>query len=162
MLPSAVLFDLDGVLVDSSEKLHHWLRLHEQAGTEPDWEHWHARIKEHDPKPEFVALAQMARKAGHQVVVLTNRPERCRHGTQAWLATHLFQVDELVMRQDGVAFAVSKGDQLAWLCERYDFVLAYDDLEDHVRLYREAGIPTVHVVECWNTIWAPHAYLSTV
>ena len=90
--PVAV-FDVDGVLADVRHRLHH-LAEHPR-----NWAGFFAAAAGDPPLPEGLArLADLA--GGHDIVILTGRPERLRRITAAWLARHDAGGYPLHMRPD--------------------------------------------------------------
>ena len=91
--PLAVV-DIDGVLADVGHRLHFLERRPK------DWASFFAAARRDPPHPEGLALAaELA--AGHEIVLLTGRPESCRADTEAWLAHHGVDHELLVMRPPG-------------------------------------------------------------
>lgn len=91
--PLAVV-DIDGVLADVGH------RLHFLEHRPKDWDGFFAAARHDPPHAEGLALAaELA--AGHEVVLLTGRPEKCRADTEAWLAEHGVDHELLVMRPPG-------------------------------------------------------------
>ncbi|MBW3574663.1 MAG: hypothetical protein KY450_07320 [Actinobacteria bacterium] len=91
--PLAVI-DIDGVLADVGHRLH-FLRRRPK-----DWNGFFSAARTDPPHPEGLALAaELA--SGHEIVLLTGRPERCRADTEAWLAEHGVDHELLVMRPAG-------------------------------------------------------------
>jgi hypothetical protein len=91
--PLAVI-DIDGVLADVGHRLH-FLRRRPK-----DWNGFFSAARTDPPHPEGLArAADLA--SGHEVVLLTGRPERCRADTEAWLAEQGVQYEVLVMRPPG-------------------------------------------------------------
>lgn len=93
-LPSAVVFDLDGVLADVRH------RLHFVTQRPKDWDAFFASAPLDPPLTEGLTAVQQAQAAGHAVVYLTGRPERCRADTVAWLTGHGLPTGPLIMRPD--------------------------------------------------------------
>jgi hypothetical protein len=91
---SLAVIDIDGVLADVGHRLH-FLRRRPK-----DWKGFFAAARTDPPHPE--GLARAAELAdGHEVVLLTGRPEGCRADTEAWLAEHGVEHELLVMRPPG-------------------------------------------------------------
>ncbi|MDQ3305714.1 MAG: hypothetical protein M3535_06985 [Actinomycetota bacterium] len=120
--PLAVV-DIDGVLADVGHRLHHLERRPK------DWKAFFAAACSDPPHPEGLALAaELA--VGHDVVLLTGRPEHCRADTEAWMADHGVRYTLIVMRPAGNrrAAAEVKVDLLGLLAaDRTVAVLVDDD-----------------------------------
>ena len=88
------VIDIDGVLADVGHRLH-FLRRRPK-----DWNGFFSAARTDPPHPEGLALAaELA--SGHEIVLLTGRPERCRADTEAWLAEQGVEHELLVMRPSG-------------------------------------------------------------
>ncbi len=133
--PLAVI-DIDGVLADVAHRLHF-------LGRRPkDWKGFFAAARADPPHPEGLALAaELA--AGHEIVLLTGRPEGCRADTEAWLAEHGIRYELLVMRPSGNRrpAAEVKVGLLAKLTSGRTVGAVVDDDPDVVAAVQAAGYP---------------------
>jgi hypothetical protein len=91
--PMAIV-DLDGVLADVRH------RLPCIDGRHKDWDAFFAAIPDDPPLAEGFAVVGRLLADGHDVVLLTGRPERARADTEAWLARHGLPRLRVVMRRD--------------------------------------------------------------
>ena len=89
--PLAVV-DIDGVLADVGHRLHFLDRRPK------DWRGFFAAARSDPPHDEGLQLVAELVAAGHEIILLTGRPEHCRADTEAWLAEHLVAHELLVMR----------------------------------------------------------------
>jgi hypothetical protein len=80
---------------------------------------------------------------GHEVVLLTGRPERCRADTEAWLAEHGVEHDLLVMRPPGDRrpAAEVKVGLLRVLARDREVAVVVDDDRLVVEAMERAGYP---------------------
>src|SRR5207244_1554193 len=90
----SVVVDIDGVLSDASRRQHYlesprqdWRAFFEACGEDPVIEEIHTLLDLLDP--------------GLQIVLLTARPHRVRHLTEAWLRRYAIRWDLLIMRPWG-------------------------------------------------------------
>lgn len=121
--PYAVV-DLDGVVADVRHRLHHI----ERRGS-ANWDAFFAAAGADPPLPEGFAVAQRL-AAGHELVYLSGRPERCRDLTREWLDQHGAPPGQLLLRgdRDRRPARVMKLEQLRRLqLERPVSVLVDDD-----------------------------------
>lgn len=89
------IVDLDGVLADVRHRLRH------VEGERKDWDAFFAGIPDDPPLAEGFAVVERLRAEGHEIVVVTGRPERTRPDTQQWLARHGLAGVRVLMRREG-------------------------------------------------------------
>lgn len=134
MRPLAV-FDIDGVVAD----VRHRLRYVERRPK--DWDAFFDAAVSDPPHAEGVALVKEHVAAGHDVVYLTGRPERCRRDTEHWLDEHGIGGFPVHMRpsDDRRPAAQVKVQVLASLAADREVALVVDDDELVVEALRRAG-----------------------
>lgn len=92
------IFDIDGTLSNCSHRLHYVLPPEgtraeiTDHGIEfdwdgPDWDSFYKECINDTPVLPVVKLAQSLISAGHDILFITGRPERCRKETWEWLET---------------------------------------------------------------------------
>lgn len=135
--PLAV-FDLDGTLADTRH------RLHFLDSRPRDWDAFFAAAPADPPLAEGVDLA-LAGAAGHEVVYVTGRPERCRRDTVEWLERHGLPEGRLMMRgdRDRRPARVTKPELLRTLARNRTVALVVDDDPLVCDAYEEAGFRVV-------------------
>lgn len=147
---SLAVFDIDGVLADVRHRLHH-------VATRPkDWTAFFGAAPLDPPLPDGLAAVAAAARAGHGIVYLTGRPERCRDDTLAWLAAHGLPAGPLHMRGDADRrpARVTKVATLRRLARRHRIAMFVDDDAAVVAAIRTAGFP-VHHADWMQTRDAP-------
>jgi len=92
--PVAIV-DLDGVLADVRHRLHHI------EGARKDWDAFFAGIPDDPPLAEGLAVLARLVADGHEIVLLTGRPERTRADTERWLQEQGLPRVRLIMRREG-------------------------------------------------------------
>ena len=139
-LPSAAVFDLDGVLADVRHRLHH------VAARPKRWDAFFAAAPQDPPLAEGLAAVAEASARGHVIVYLTGRPERCREDTLTWLAAHGLPEGELFMRDDTDRRPArfTKVARLRRLAGRMRVAVLVDDDAAVVDAVRAAGFPVLH------------------
>ena len=143
-LPKAVIFDVDGTLVNTSDIVHLVL-------TKPKkYDQFHYASAFCDPHEWVVEEARRHHAEGTTVLVVTARKDRWHELTTNWLEAKEVPYHELHMRQDhdNRQDRVIKEEILLLLRERYEIVHAYDDNPNVIALWQEHGIP-VTVVPGW-------------
>lgn len=143
-LPEAVIFDVDGTLVDVSG-IRHLLN----APTR-DFEAFHQASMDCPPHTWVVDLARATHRAGRKVVVVTARRETFSFLTALWLQENNVPHERLEMRgrYDFRPDGQVKADILARLRNRYRIVGAVDDNPAVIALWESENIP-VTVVPGW-------------
>lgn len=141
------LFDIDGTLADCSHRLHHI-----QAKPK-DWRAFFAGCQDDKPLAHIIELAKKL-WATTPVVFVSGRSDECRDETAKWLERHglgiLMQPASLYMRSEGDYRAddVVKGELLdRILADGWQPIMAFDDRDRVVKMWRERGIPCAQVAE---------------
>ena len=137
---SAAVFDIDGVLADVRHRLHH------VAARPKDWQAFFDAAPDDPALAEGLAAVATAHGAGHVVIYLTGRPERCRRDTLAWLAAQGLPAGDLHMRDDADRrpARMTKVATLRRLARRYRIEGFVDDDAAVVEAVRRAGFPVLH------------------
>ena len=140
--PSVAVFDIDGVLADVRHRLHH------VASRPKDWDAFFGAAPEDPPLREGLGAVATADRAGHVVVYLTGRPERCRTATLTWLADQGLPTGELFMRDDSDRrpARITKVAALRRLSRRFRVEVFVDDDAAVVEAVRAAGFPVLHAL----------------
>jgi phosphoglycolate phosphatase-like HAD superfamily hydrolase len=149
---TAVIFDVDGTLVDVSSIRHHLTKYDETKRTVVKHFHrFHAESVSVPAHNHVVSAAQMAHMLGHAVLVVTARKHMWRHHTAWWLAINGVPSDILVMRrnEDNRKDYEVKKDMLDMLRKEYDIIHAWDDNPSIIKLWKENNIPTT-IVPGWE------------
>jgi len=136
----AVIFDMDGVLSDASQ------RQHFLDGPFQYWEKFFAACGEDDPIHEAVEMARLF-DSSLAVILLTARPIRVRAQTLDWLQRHPVRWDLLVMRDedDWTSSHSFKRTEVRDLEGRgFEIRLAIDDDPRNVEMYRRANINALY------------------
>jgi len=150
--PRAVVFDIDGVLVDSSERFR---KAMEEVGVKDPKElagearrrFWEVFLSEKylhldTPNEEYIEKLREYRSQGYRIVILTGRPERMRKATEEQLKRLGIEYDEAVFRQEGDYSKDHefKSKALEALKERYRVEAIYDDSEAVAEAASKLGI----------------------
>src|SRR5512147_2970179 len=133
----AVVVDLDGVLSDAASRQHYleaprrdWRAFFEACGDDPVIE----EVK--------VLLDLLDREM--RVVLLTARPQRVHHLTEAWLARYRVRWDLLLMRPWGDYDLAREFKQTSVHDLRaygFELRLAIEDDRRNVEMFRAEGVP---------------------
>lgn len=136
-----VVFDVDGVLADASDRQH----LIERPRR--DWDAFFDACGE-DLLIEEVARLLEVIDAGHRIVLLTGRPTSVQHLTVEWLERHGLRWDLLVMRPWGDYSAARQFKRAAVSELRgygFDLRLAFEDDPRNVDMFHAEGVPCIYI-----------------
>ena len=135
----AVVFDLDGTLVDTMRWEKHHKHRHEGFAKEAE---------NADAIKKNVNKLREKHEDNH-VVILTARSAHYRKETEDWLAKNDIPYDQLVMRpehDDQTKDSTLKAHLLETkILPRFDVVKAYDDKGKNVKMFKEHNIPAKKV-----------------
>ncbi len=136
----AVIVDIDGVLSDAASR-QHYLEAPRQ-----DWQGFFDACGE-DPVIEEMKVLLELLDPVLRVVLLTARPERIHHLTEAWLRRYDIRWDVLIMRGWG-DYEASRDFKQATVGELrdygFDLKVAFEDDRRNVEMIRRAGVPCVY------------------
>ena len=135
----AVVFDMDGVLSNASDRQHHIANR--------DWNAFFEACGDDEVIHELARLLSLLATDLH-VVLLTARPLRVQPQTLEWLARHELRWDLLCMRED-------RSGQEAWQFKQrtvtelrehgFDLQLAFEDDRRNADMFHAEGIPCVYI-----------------
>ncbi len=141
-LPSgpAAVIDLDGVLSDAASRQHYL------EAPRRDWRAFFDACGDDQVIEEVKVLLDLL-DLSLAIVLLTARPERVHHLTEAWLQRYRIRWDLLLMRPWG-DYDMSRDFKQAsvWDLRRYGFQLelAIEDDRRNVEMFRGEGIPCIY------------------
>lgn len=147
--PLAVLFDLDGTLVDVTA-LRHYVE-----GRDKNFDAFHKASVLCPPIQWVINDLYRWEEDGYVIILVTARQRLYDQVTRDWLVKHEVPYDLLEMRDvgDGRPDYEVKSDILKRLTDEYAIRHAYDDNPSTYKLWLEHGIPTT-LVPGWDmTIW---------
>jgi phosphoglycolate phosphatase-like HAD superfamily hydrolase len=141
-MPRCYLFDLDGTLADCTHRLHHIKQPRK------NWDAFFAACSRDGPIPHMVELARHLARV-EKTVFCSGRSDQVRAQTQDWLTTHGLE-GPLYMRgaRDKRPDYVVKGELLdRILADGWQPIMAFDDRNQVVEMWRARGIPCAQVAE---------------
>jgi phosphoglycolate phosphatase-like HAD superfamily hydrolase len=136
------LFDLDGTLADCTHRLHHI------KGSRRNWRAFFASCSKDGPIPHMVELAKHLMKV-EKVVFVSGRSDEVRAATEQWLKEHQLK-GPLYMRRanDRRSDFIVKAELLDHLlADGFRPIMAFDDRDQVVKMWRKRGIPCAQVAE---------------
>ena len=140
----AVIFDVDGTLVNTSDIVHLVL-AHPKK-----YDQFHYASVFSPPHGWVVEEVRRHFLLGRRIIIVTARKDRWWELTSNWLGDNKVPYDELHMRRDddNRMDYIIKEEILFELQERFEIIHAYDDNPSVIALWQRHGIPTT-VVPGW-------------
>jgi phosphoglycolate phosphatase-like HAD superfamily hydrolase len=138
------IFDIDGTIADLSHRLPHIQK------DPKDWDGFFAACKDDAPIQHTIKLAIDVALAGANIVYVSGRSDQCREATETWLREHALPEGRVYMRKAGdhrpdFKVKVELLEQLR--AEGHSPVMAFDDRNSVVKMWRELGIPCAQVAD---------------
>ena len=141
------IVDIDGTVADCSHRVHH---IHNKP---KDWDAFFAGTANDKPIKHMVGLVSHMWLTAY-IVFVSGRPERTRAATEKWLRDHGVHPSlgpvTLYMRPDGDRRddQIVKFELLQQLkADGWEPIMAFDDRDRVVKMWRENGIPCCQVAE---------------
>jgi phosphoglycolate phosphatase-like HAD superfamily hydrolase len=146
MMTTCYIFDIDGTLADNKHRTHHLEK------SPKDWDAYHKGVDLDGSFNRVTAVALALQAYGFDLVYCTGRREGQRQITQEWLLGQGLRGDEanLYMRKEGDHRPdhIIKLELLAKIrADGFDPVMAFDDRNSVVKMWRDAGVPCAQVAE---------------
>ena len=136
----AIIVDVDGTVADMNKG---------QEGARQPWD-WH-RVGEDLPHWDVITLVRMLEAAGHAVIFVSGRDERCRAVTAEWLDIFVHvEYHALHMRaaKDNRADDIVKEEiYLKEIEPLYDVKFVFDDRNKVVAMWRSHGLRVLQVAD---------------
>ena len=137
----AVVVDIDGVLSDAARRQHYL------EASRPDWRSFFDACGDDAVIEEMKILLDLL-DPRLVIILLTGRPARVHHLTEAWLGRYAIRWDALLMREGGdyTRAREFKQDAVADLRRRgFELCLAIEDDPGNAEMFRECGLPCVYI-----------------
>jgi hypothetical protein len=138
------IFDIDGTLADCSHRLH-W--IHPRPAK--DWRAFFADAINDKPILHIIELAQHLQHHA-PIVIVSGRSDECREDTLFWLERYEVPCRALYMRKAGDHRNddILKSEMLdALLADGWKPIMAFDDRDRVVKMWRSRGVPCAQVAE---------------
>ncbi len=131
--PPAIIVDIDGTMAKMNGKRGPY-----------DTHLYHVD----DVEPNLRDIVDRLSRTGLYVLVTSGRSEDFRDATEQWLEQHDVEYDELIMRKSGDTRndSIVKHDLYhKYIAPNYHVLMAYDDRDRVVQMWREIGITTAQM-----------------
>jgi len=141
--------NMDGTTSNCDHRLHF---ISQTDGALKNWDAFYDACHLDEPIRPVIAVVKALIHSGHRPIFATGRPERIRDKTHAWIETHITggPVIDLMMRADADhrADVYLKAEFLKTMkANGYNPVLALEDRDQVVKLYRRLGLIVLHCAE---------------
>jgi uncharacterized HAD superfamily protein len=146
------VFDIDGTIADCSHRIHHISEEFDdfRMKRKKDWDAFFAACHADAPIFHIIGLVTTLHDADQSIVYVSGRSDQCRDATEAWLREHGLPDAPLYMRKAGDHRPddIVKGELLdQLLADGHKPIMAFDDRNRVVKMWRERGIPCAQVAE---------------
>lgn len=141
----AIIFDMDGTLVDVNQIAHLLTRENEE---EKEYNLYHALSVECPPVEWVAEAARKAADDGYAILVVTARRMAYVNQTRRFLYKNNIPVDVIFLREnDDVSSDYDLKKELLKRIRKFGYVVerAYEDNPEIIKLWVEEGIATVRV-----------------
>lgn len=147
-MTEAIVFDIDGTLADLSHRLK-WI-----SGEVKDWDRFYQDVCGDSvvvPIAQLFALYASSLPSSSKLICITGRPERTRAATLKWFREKIGpEPDAIYMRKDH-DFRPDVEIKREWVEklreEGHNIILAFEDRDRVVKMYRDLGIQCCQVAE---------------
>lgn len=140
----AVIFDIDGTLANCNH------RRHFVEGKKKDFDSFYNAMADDTVNENIKNICNLLWSNGFHIIICTGRPEEYRFITQKWLADNGIDYVELLMRPDerrhNPDYEV-KRDMLGEILDVREVLMAFDDRDQVVKMWRANGIQCLQVAE---------------
>lgn len=139
-----VLCDIDGTIADCTHR-----QMYVQGDGQKDWKNFFALMDEDTPIESTLKLVMEYKEKGHDIILLTARPEDYREMTEEWVARHT-DIDPLtiIMRNSGDKRPDSEVKQQMfelYFKDKYPIETMIDDRPVVIRMWESIGVPVIDV-----------------
>ena len=141
--PPAIIVDIDGTLSNQSH------RQYLIEGPKKDWDAFYEQCHLDMPHNHIGVIVNRLADV-YRIILMSGRVERVRGKTEHWLNRHFIRYHDLHMRPDGdyrpddvLKEEILDRDILPF----WHVVMAFDDRDRIVKMWRRRGIPCLQVAE---------------
>lgn len=139
-----VLCDIDGTIADCEHR-----RMWVQGEGKKDWKNFFAHMDEDTPIASTIKMVMEYKAKGHDIILLTARPDDYREMTEEWVAKHT-DIDPItiIMRASGDTrpdIEVKKQMFETYFKDKYPIETMIDDRPCVIRMWQEIGVPVIDV-----------------
>lgn len=141
MMIACYVFDLDGTIADCSHRLHHIEKK--------DWRAFFADCDKDEPIRHIIDLVKQL-WLNYSIIYVSGRSDECRDLTLLWMSDNGLPDGPIYMRKAGDHRPdhIVKSELLdQLLADGFQPIMAFDDRDQVVKMWRARGIPCAQVAE---------------
>jgi len=144
---TSVVFDMDGTLADCNHRRHFVRNLTNDPNWKKDWPGFFGHISEDTPRQEVLSEYKKAVLEGHDIIIVSARPDTYRKQTESWLEANDIHPDRLIMRQatDSQSDTIVKQEIIDKYLDKAKIIRWYDDRKCVIDQVRSNGINVINV-----------------
>jgi predicted kinase len=144
---TGVVFDMDGTLADCSHRRHFVRNDKNDPDFKKDWRGFFVNIPSDTLRIDVYHEYIKALGEGHDILIVSGRPDNYRKQTEEWLDNHSIVHDRLIMRQasDSRPDTVVKQEIIDKYLDKSKIVKWFDDRPSIVAQVRTNGINVIDV-----------------
>lgn len=137
--PKAAIFDFDGTLCSVAGRL--------GLATRKNWDAFYSETENSKPIMPILRIANSLGNDGFSIVVISSRPTNHLRSAILWCQENNLYIDAWMLRQseDMRPSDEVKQELFDLAKSRYNIVMAFDDRDKDVAMYRRNGILTLQV-----------------
>ena len=139
-----IIFDVDGTLMDIEH------RRHFVTQRPKDFDAFRAATKDDTPKHEIFSIAKAMKAAGHRIIISSGRNKAQMDITVEQISSQGLEFDAIFMRSNSdfrPDFEVKEGMLVKMKDQGFDPIMAFDDRQQVVDMWRRQGITVMQVAE---------------
>lgn len=140
-LPDAVIFDLDGTLVDVADIAH---LIKKEDPTNDEYDLFHG-LSENAPEVQCIAdQARALRNSDIHIIILSARYKKYYPESEGWLKTHHIPYNQIILRKDKNEDPLSyKAKAINDISQKYRILRIYEDQKKMIAKFRSMGHPVI-------------------
>jgi len=140
MIEDVVVFDIDGVLADNTNRLHY------VTNGETDWEGFYSEIPNDLPNIPMIKLANMLYwDMDYNIILLSSRPTYTLPDTQDWLIANEIPSTKIILRPKDDFDKLWKVKQLKSIRNDYIILWVFEDDPINIDLFKQNDFPIVPI-----------------
>jgi hypothetical protein len=138
-----VIFDIDDTISNSTH------RAHLIDKSPKNWDLYFEQLVNDSPITSTISVLKALCAEGHRIILVTGRPEKYKHITNLWLASHSIPYDALYMRSKEYMY-ISNAEIKNMLLQKlkqdgFNPQLVFEDNPKAIEMWNKNNIVTLQV-----------------
>lgn len=143
-----VIFDLDGVLADVRHRIHY---VDPKVSKKLNWDIFFEECVNDIPNKDMIKLLKVFVEKGYRIYILSGRSTAVKKETLEWFDYYNIPFDFMFLRpikNYEMDYKLKKKwiEEIIGLEGKYKVFMVFDDNEENIEMFRNAGIHAFHVV----------------